>query len=96
MKPTPLSALELYELLFAAYPDKFYDDDESWEAVMEFAEGISGIEEICSLLGRIVMMTNPLVSELTGKAYHALGGVAVKDGQVRMVAAVKRPVAESE
>lgn len=95
MKPTPLSALELYELLCAAYPDKFSDDDEGWDAVMDFADGIEGVDEIADLLGRIVTLTNPIFSGLTGKAYHALGGVAVKDGQVHMVAAVKRPV-ESE
>jgi len=57
----PLNDLELYELIIAAYPDKFTEDadDDNWEDVMDFADQLSGIDEISDLLGRVTMLTHP-------------------------------------
>jgi hypothetical protein len=95
----PLTELELYELIVAAYPDEF---DEStgdiWDLVMEFIEEELGdIDVICNLLGRVAMLTSPLGSAISGELYHCLGPVTIKNGTASMTAAVKRPaVVESD
>lgn len=90
----PLDDLEMFELLQAAYPEKFPDEeDETFEAAQEFADNISGWDEIADLLGRVVMLALPLPSGLTGALYHCLGKlIPIKDGYPRMIAAVKREV----
>ena len=94
MKAKPLDDLEMFELLQAAYPEKFPDDeDETWEAAQNFADEISGWEEIADLLGRVTMLTMPMGSPLTGAAAHCLGKVTINDGKVNMLAAVRREVA---
>jgi len=48
----PLDDLEMFELLQIAYPEKFPGDgNETFEAAQEFAESISGWEEVADLLG---------------------------------------------
>ena len=88
----PLDDLEIYDLLQAAYPGKFTDDDEGFEDAQEFADSLAGWEDIADLLGRVVMLAMPMGSPLTGSLHHVLGNVTFKDGQVYMMAAVKRPV----
>lgn len=88
-----LDDLEMFELLRAAYPDKFKDDeDETWEAAQNFANEISGFDEIADLLGRVVMLTMPMESGLTKRLSHCLGEITIKDGSVNMIAAVRRNV----
>lgn len=87
----PLDELEMFDLLQAAYPDKFQDDDdETFERAQEFADEISGWEEIAELLGRVVMLTMPMESGLTKRLSHCLGVVTAANGQAHMVAAVRR------
>lgn len=94
MKYRPLDELEMFELLRAAYPEKFTgDDDETWEAVQSFADEISGWDEIADLLGRVTMLTMPMSATLTDAFYHCLGQVTVNNGSANMVAAVRRDVA---
>ena len=89
---TPLEELELYELLAAAYPEKFSGDDSESDflAAMEFAASMWGEADICDLLGRVVMLAMPMTSPLTGEIYHALGKITIADHRVNMVAIVKR------
>jgi hypothetical protein len=94
MKAKPLDDLEMFELLSAAYPEKFKDDeDETWEAAQQFADEISGFEEVADLLGRVVMLTMPMESGLTKRLSHCLGSVTIKEGSAQMIAAVRRDVA---
>lgn len=93
MKSKPLDDLEMFELLQAAYPEKFKDDDdETWESAQEFADEISGWEEIADLLGRVVMLTMPMESGITKRLSHCLGRIEIKDEQAFMVSAVRRDV----
>lgn len=93
----PLDELEMFELLQAAYPEKFPgDDDETWDAAQNFADEISGWEDVADLLGRVVMLSMPMQSGLTGRLSHCLGRVTIRDGQAHMVAAVRRDVQTSE
>jgi hypothetical protein len=93
-KAQPLDELEMFELLQLAYPDKFKDDsDESWEAAQQFAEEISGWNEIADLLGRVAMMTMPMKAGLTGRLSHCLGQVTIEGGSAQMIAAVRRDAA---
>lgn len=97
MKAKPLNDLEMYEVMRAAYPEKFKDDsDETWDAAQEFAEEIEGWEEIAELLGRVVMLTMPMESGLTNKLSHCLGKITIKNNSVGMEAAVQRDVILNE
>ncbi len=92
-KVKPLDDLEMFELLSAAYPEKFSDDeDETWDAVQDFAADIQGWNEIADLLARVAMLTMPMNSGLTNTASHCLGTVTIKDNKAQMVAAVRRDV----
>jgi recombinational DNA repair protein (RecF pathway) len=74
MNTQPLDDLEMFELLQAAYPEKFPDDeDETFEAALNFAEELSGLDELADLLGRVVMLTMPMKSGLTERLSHCLG-----------------------
>ena len=91
MKNIPLTDLEMFELLQAAYPEKFIgDDDETWEAAQDFAANIEGWEDVADLLGRVVMLTIPMESALTKRMSHCLGKVIIEDNQAFMCAAVRR------
>lgn len=92
---TPLDDLELYELMIVAYPEGFTEEsgDDKWDAVMDFVEEEFGnTEAVCDLLGRVVMLTQPMQSGLTGTLNHCLGKVEIKENHVQMIAAVSRPV----
>lgn len=94
MKVTPLSDLEMFELLQAAYPEQFPNDDNAtWEAAMEFVDQLEGFDEIADLLGRVATLCMPMTSPLSGKAHHCLGKVTIADGRASMLAVVKREVA---
>lgn len=87
----PLDDLEMFELLRAAYPKKFpNDEDETWEAAMEFAEELTGFEELADLLGRVVMLTMPMQSGLTERWSHCFGKITIADGKAIMSAVVRR------
>lgn len=91
MKTQPLDDLEMFELLQACYPEKFPDDeDATFEAAMNFADELSGFDELADLLGRVAMATMPMKSGLTGRLSHCLGRVEFEDGSASMVAAVRR------
>lgn len=93
MKVIPLNDLEMFDLLSAAYPEKFKDEeDATFEAAQDFADDISGWEEVADLLGRVVMLTMPMESGITKRLSHCLGKVEIHDGSASMVAAVRRDV----
>lgn len=93
MRATPLDDLEMFELLQAAYPEKFADyEDETFEAAMNFADDLSGFEDLADLLGRVVMLTMPMKSGLTERLSHCLGRVEISDGSASMAAVVRRDV----
>lgn len=90
-KTQELTELEMFELLQLAYPGKFQgESDEAWEEAMNFADNLCGFSDIADLLGRVVMMTHPMLSPLTRKVQHVLGDVKVKNGSVHVTAVVKR------
>lgn len=63
---------------------------------MEFAENLSGFDEIADLLGRVVTLTMPMTTTLSGELMHCLGQVDILEGKANMMAAVKRKVANAE
>lgn len=92
-KVKPLDDLEMFELLSAAYPEKFSgDDDATWDATQDFADEISGYDEIADLLARVAMLTMPMSSGLTQRLSHCLGPVTITDNKASMIAAVRRDV----
>ena len=93
MKTQPLDDLEMFELLQACYPEKFPDDeDETFEAALNFASELYGFDELADLLGRVVMLTMPMTSGLTERLSHCLGQVKFADGAAHMMAVVRRDV----
>lgn len=93
-KIEPLSDLELYELIVAAYPDTFieYSEDCIWDEVMQFAEDMFGdLSVLSEFVGRIVLLTMPMTSPISKELSHCLGKVIVKGNQAMMTAVVKRP-----
>jgi hypothetical protein len=98
MKFKALNDLELFELIVAAYPDKFDENADGciWDEVLEFAENLQGFVDLTELLGRVVMLTHPMVSPISGGVSHVLGKVLISSGSISMTAAVKRGVKRSE
>ena len=93
MKTQPLDDLEMFELLQACYPEKFPDDeDETFEAALNFASELSGFDELADLLGRVATLTMPMKSGLTERLSHCLGTVKLLDGTAHMRAVVRRDV----
>lgn len=94
----PLDDLEMYEVIKLAYSDKFPEtEDDDWDDVMDFVEcELGGFEELAEILGRIVRLAPVMGSGLTGNVHHCLGDVEIKDGQVFMMAAVKREYVSKE
>lgn len=91
MKHKPLDDGEMQELIWAAYPERFNEEnDPEGELALAFASEIEGFDEIADLLGRVVMLTIPQQSALTGRNFHALGTVIPTESSVIMRAAVKR------
>lgn len=93
-KFSSLTDLELYELIKCAYPDRFPDlaEGDDWDSVMEFAEEFQGLEALCELLGRVVMLTMPMKTAISGQLSYCLGEVNISDNQASMISAVKRNV----
>jgi hypothetical protein len=98
-KATPLTDLELYELIVAAYPERFKEDDENgddlWDSVMDFVSELCedmNPDELCRLLGRLVMLTMPMRAAFSGTHRHALGAISFNDGEAFMTAAVTREI----
>lgn len=97
-KSQRLDDLELYELIVAAYPEKFGDREEAgddlWDEVMEFVDELCGdMDEhsLRGLLGRLVMLSMPMRG-IGGDLSHALGTVEIRDETAFMAASVRRPM----
>lgn len=98
----PITDLELFEIIVAAYPERFEAREEAgddlWDEVMEFVEDDLVGEVLCSeeglrqLLGRILLLTNPLHSPLSGKLFHALGKVEIRNGAIYMLGGAKAEI----
>ena len=91
----PVDDLELFELIVAAYPERFDENADGciWDEVMDFAEEkFGGIEEVSELLGRVTLLTNPMSSVITSEVSHCLGKVEISKGSVNMTACVRRAV----
>ena len=59
----PLDELEMYDLMRAAYPELFPDDDDAtWDRIEDFVENFEAYDGLAELLGRVVMLTNPMSS----------------------------------
>lgn len=87
----PIDDLEMFDVLRAAYPEKFVDDsDETWDAAQEFAQEIEGFDAVADLIGRLVMLAMPMKCGLTGRLSHCLGPITFKDGKAFMTAGVQR------
>jgi hypothetical protein len=93
-----LTDLELYELMVAAYPEKFADREENgddlWDEIMEFVDDMCGEmdeQALRALLGRIVLLSMPMRG-MNGDLSHALGVVEINGENASMMAAVKRPM----
>lgn len=98
-KAKPLEDLELFELIVAAYPEKFQAaeerGDDIWDEVIEFADDLCAEmdqDALCNLLGRVVMLTMPMQAGITGDGRHVLGTIEFRDGKALMTAAVTRPI----
>lgn len=100
MNTKPLDDLEMHELLRLIYPDHIRNDEDQYfelsqaicdEATVDLGDGFK--VTLADLLGRVVMLTPPLESPLTGRLMHGIGKVTIVKNQVQMVAAVTRPVA---
>lgn len=92
-----LDTLEMHDLLRLIYPDHIRsDEDEYYELSSEICDYATvdlgdGFEvRLADLLGRVVMLTMPMRSGLTGEPSHCLGAVTIDEGNARMVAAVRR------
>ncbi len=91
-----LDDLEQFELIVAAYPEKFEAREEAgedlWDEVIEFfEETICDQEMVLDLLSRIVYLSMPMGSPLSGKAFHTLGKTQLLgDGSIGMMSAVSR------
>ena len=85
---TPLTDLEMVELIWACYPDDYTGDesDEDWNKALDFVDQLEGFDDIADLLGRIVMLTPTVDSMLSNKTFHVLG----KQQGDSFVAIVKR------
>lgn len=97
-----LNDLELYEILVAAFPEKFAGRDEAgddlWDEVQEFAEELCGdmeVPDLCKLLARLVMLSSPMQTAIRGELVHALGTVEIRGDKVLMSGGAKRPVIAS-
>ncbi len=81
--------------MVAAYPDTFNEESDKciWDEVMAFTEDMFGdIELFSEFLGRIVLLTSPMTSPISGEFSHCLGKVKVKKGKAYMTTVIKRPV----
>lgn len=97
-----ITDLELFDVIVAAYPEKFEArgaaGEDLWDEVNEFIE-----EELCcdllgdesglrKFLGRILLLTHPVGSPITGRMFHALGKVEIHSDAIRMLAGAKSEI----
>lgn len=93
LRAKPLDELEMFDLLRAAYPEKFTNEtDKTYEEAQNFANELCGWEDVSELLGRIVMLTMPMESAITNIQRHVLGTVTYKDGRAILEGAVFRDI----
>lgn len=95
-----LSELELFELIVAAYPEKFAAREEAgediWDEVQDFIENELIADELADefglrqFLARIVMLSHPVQSPFSGEYRHALGQIEIRGERVHMTAAAHR------
>ena len=96
MNASPLDDLEMHDLLRLTYPEHIKSDDDEYfelskeigEQSIDLGDGVS--VELAEFLGRVVMLTMPMRSGLTGSWSHCLGDVKISDSSVNMIAAVSR------
>ena len=93
-KPKPASELEIYDLIVAAYPDRFTEgEDDIWDEVMEFAElQFRDLDVLADLLGRLVLLAHPMESVIGKELTHCLGPITLHGGRLLMTAAIQRKV----
>lgn len=97
VKYRPLDDLEMHELLRLIYPEHIKSDEaEDFKLSLDICENTTvelgdGFEPtLADLLGRVALLTMPMQSGLTQRLSHCLGKVEISNGEVRMVAAVRR------
>ncbi len=97
MRAKPLDELEMHELLRLLYPEHIRSDDDEYfelsqsicmDATVDLGDGVE--VSLADLLGRVVMLTMPMRTGMTGRLSHCLGAVTVNGDSVGMVAAVRR------
>lgn len=96
--PHPLDDLEMHDLLRLLHPEHIRSDDDAYyelsqqacESTVDLGDGFQ--VTLADLLGRVVMLTMPMQSGLTGELSHCLGEVTIADGSAQMRAAVRRDV----
>lgn len=93
-----LNDLELYEIIIAAFPEKFAGRDEAgddlWDEVQDFAEELCAdmeVPDLCRLLARLVMLSSPMRTAIGGELVHSLGTVEIQGDRVMMTGGAKRP-----
>lgn len=91
-----LDDLEQYELMVAAYPEKFggrEEDDELWDDVMaHWGDVTDDAEQVADLIARLVYLTMPMSSALTSTHRHVLGVPSMHNGSVLMTAVITRDI----
>ena len=98
MKNQPLDDLEMHDLLRLLYPEHIRSDEDIYfelsqyacEQVIDLGDGVK--VTLADLLGRVVMLTMPMQSGLTGELSHCLGEVTIAEGSAQMRAALRRDV----
>ena len=98
MKTKQLDDLEMFELLQICYPELFEgDDDATFDAAIQFADNeLQGFDALADLLGRVVMLTMPMSSGITGRLCHCLGKIVINKGNASMIAVVRRDTDNNE
>ena len=101
-KARRLSDLELFEIVVAAYPERFEAREEAgddiWDEVLEFVENelcgelLQDEQGLRELLGRIMLLTHPVRAALSGKMFHALGKVEIHNDAVTMLGRAKSEI----
>ncbi|MEC8917784.1 MAG: hypothetical protein VX796_09215 [Pseudomonadota bacterium] len=94
----PLDDLERFEIMQAMFPGEISDDNDAWDNIDDIIWDKFEIdaENFDDLVGRLVMLAPVVQSPLSGDLSHALGDVKISDGQMHMVAAVKRDAVEDK
>ena len=96
-KVIPLDSLEMHDLLRLIYPEHIKsDDDEDFDLSAEVADecmvnlGNDFEVPLADLLARVCTLAMPVQSHLSKTWNHALGEMTLSNGQVNMIAAVRR------